>query len=402
MPVNADGGDYESQAGPTIDALLRGDLREVADRFPLMGPLAVLIRAPFVAAVYDADVRVVYLVGSLPCLLVFAAALIFLTRRLQERGAGPGALALVLALGNLAVFRAFHWGHPEDLMATGLLLGAALAALDRRPAPSAVLLGLALATKQWALLALVPVALMHGKGALRAAAIAAGIFVVLSAPLAIAAPDRFMALARATSNPEEFWRTDGRTGAPPAPGDTEPIAGHTPVTPANAGWPVASKRDQVRQGQAVRTAVVPDWVVRASHLLIAAMVVPLCWLWWRRGRPPEDLLAVLALVFLLRCLLEPINFDYYQLPFLTLLASWEAWTRRVPWLTVAAAAGMALTWWHPAGQFADLYEHALWSNATYLAWALPVAVALVLSLRQRTSPARWSPSRARAASVLNP
>src|SRR5207248_11183717 len=57
----------------------------------------------------------------------------------------------------------------------------------------------------------------------------------------------------------------------------------------------------------------------------------------------EAALALAALAFLLRCLLDPYTFSYHHVPFLTLLAVYEVvGMRRVPWL---AALSNALLWY---------------------------------------------------------
>ena len=49
-----------------------------------------------------------------------------------------------------------------------------------------------------------------------------------------------------------------------------------------------------------------------------------------RRRTPDDVLALLALLFLLRCLLDPVDNAYYHVPFLLALVAWEGLTRRGP------------------------------------------------------------------------
>ena len=76
---------------------------------------------------------------------------------------GRGALCLV----NPLTWEAIRLGHPEELLGGALCVGAVLAALRGRTLPAAVLLGLALATKQWAVIAVLPV-LAAAPGAARA------------------------------------------------------------------------------------------------------------------------------------------------------------------------------------------------------------------------------------------
>ena len=73
--------------------------------------------------------------------------------------------------------------------------------------------------------------------------------------------------------------------------------------------------------------------------------MPLSLLWARvRGGAPrvdgEQLLALLALLLLLRCVLDPWNTIYYELPFLLALLAWEALqhAERPPVVTLALTA----------------------------------------------------------------
>jgi hypothetical protein len=63
--------------------------------------------------------------------------------------------------------------------------------------------------------------------------------------------------------------------------------------------------------------------------LVVLLAVPLTALWWMsRRRTPDDVLALLALLFLLRGLLDPVNDGYVFAPFLLSLVAWEGLTRR--------------------------------------------------------------------------
>src|SRR5436309_630175 len=90
--------------------------------------------------------------------------------RRQERGQRRGqpfraqvAVAALIVAGPLT-FSALKWGHPEELLAAALCVGGAIAAVRGRVLVGGLLLGLALATKEWAWLALLPVAIAMGPG----------------------------------------------------------------------------------------------------------------------------------------------------------------------------------------------------------------------------------------------
>jgi hypothetical protein len=149
----------------------------------------------------------------------------------------------------------------------------------------------------------------------------------------------------------------------------------------------------VRAGKQVTSAVVPHWVVTFAHGLILLLAVPLAWLFRRHGpRPREDALALLALLLLLRCALDPNNFDYYHVPLLLALGAWEGLARpaRPPWATLAAAIGTGIAFLPYAAAFRDLYDHALFTHLAYMAWAVPLGVYLcraALSPQLRPQPA---------------
>ena len=340
---------------------------------PLMGPLSALVRAPFVWLVFHADVRTVFIVGSLPCILAVAVLVLWIKRLTAEHRRETLAAAAIatLCLVNLPTLRALHWGHPEELLCGALVVGAAIAALRAKALAAAVLLGLALATKQWALLALPPVLLaapaQRGRIALVSVAVAAALY----APFALASPDRFAEVLHGAGNPQAMGQADGLT--------EKSDASETRITAANVWWPLAEKRDEVRGGKQVTSAVVPHWVVSLSHGLIVLLAAPFAWLYRRRGpRPREDALALLALLLLLRCALDPNDFDYYHVPLLLALGAWEGLSRpgRPPWATLAAAIGTGIAFLPYAAAFRDLYDFALFTQLAYMAWAVPLAVYL--------------------------
>jgi hypothetical protein len=364
IPIDIPGADFDWEFLPAIDALARGNLHEAAVNFPLAGPAWLLIATPFDAAVFNADLRTIYLVTALPAVAIYVGAVLWL-RRLVERAGKPSNTALALTLlllVNTAVVRAVHWGHPEEIMCAALLLCAALAASRTHWLVTAVLLGLAVATKQWAVLGALPVICAAPRARFAIAAVAAAVVVLLTAPFVIAAPHRLADVARATTNPQRFWDRGAN------------YHHETRISAPDVIWPFAERRHEVRHGLRVRSGVVPDWVVQASHALIALLVLPLVWFGWRNSRAgPDRWLGVLALIFMLRCLLEPVNFDYYHVAALLFLGAWEGLTRRsAPLLTGILVIGLGITFTATESSLAALYHHAAFMNATYLAWMLPL------------------------------
>jgi len=120
--------------------------------------------------------------------------------------------------------------------------------------------------------------------------------------------------------------------------------------------------------------VPPGWLSPLMHPLIVMLGIPLSLLWLRvRGAAPrvagEQLLALLALLLLVRCVLDPWNVVYYALPFIFALLAWEALCRpeRPP---VVALLSTGLVWatfeWGPQVLHPDLQCVSL------LVWALPL------------------------------
>jgi len=91
-----------------------------------------------------------------------------------------------------------------------------------------------------------------------------------------------------------------------------------------------------------------------------------------RTRPSAEGLLLLALVFLLRCQLDPWNTSYYALPFLLALAAWEVvGARRAPLLSLAATV---MTW--VSFERLPLLVSPDAQAAFYLAWSVPLAIVL--------------------------
>ncbi len=85
----------------------------------------------------------------------------------------------------------------------------------------------------------------------------------------------------------------------------------------------------------------PQWLAQHAHqlmLVLAALVsLPVA---RRRERSTEAGLALLAVLFLMRCLLDPANFIYYEVPFVFALVAWEAVMGRRPVLALAYSVAL--------------------------------------------------------------
>jgi hypothetical protein len=356
--------DYETEAQPAFAALTDGHVLEFLRLVPAYGG-SLIERAPFalIPGLWGGGALAVYRAVAAPCLLATAVLGVWLLARM--RGVGSPRLARALTLGicvaNPLTLRALEVGHPEELLGACLCIAAVLLAAGRspgraRPLLAGALLGLAIANKEWALLAAGPVLLALAPGrrlrCLASAAIAAALVLV---PLALVSSGGFLASTRAAAAPSasvifqpwQLWWFFGHHGAPV----------HGLFGTAKPGYRVAA-----------------EWAGAVSHPLVLLAGLTIAASLWPRARrralSEQDALLALALASLLRCLLDTWDTSYYTLPFLLALLAWEVsgQPRRPP---VLALACTVLAWisfqWLPEHATADL------QSAAFLAWSVPLA-----------------------------
>ena len=154
--------DYDTEARTAVNALTGGDVAGFLQQAPAYGGSLVL-RAPFALATsaLGGGELAVFRALSIPCALAVAVVALVLADRMSREGRSRGACLLVVALAaaNPITIKAFEIGHPEELLCAALAVGAVMAAARERTLLAAVLLGLAIATKAWAVLAIGPVLL---------------------------------------------------------------------------------------------------------------------------------------------------------------------------------------------------------------------------------------------------
>jgi hypothetical protein len=196
--------------------------------------------------------------------------------------------------------------HPEDLVAMGLILGSLAAALRRRWLGAGVLIGLACCTKQYALLAAVPLVLVaQGRDRRRLALGAVGVSVAVLVPLALAMG---------------WGLVDALAGAKATPPGGLTLIGISGLT----GW---------------RLVI----IARGCPLLLAAMTA-----FWARRRLgpsvmwPPTLTALVATSLALRLVFEVNLFDYYFLALSVALVATDMVAGRIrletaAWVLVAGA-----------------------------------------------------------------
>jgi hypothetical protein len=346
----------QNVAGPSIEALARLDFHAFVAEQPIMGAFSLVLRAPFVALAdaLGGGMLMEYRLGSFACVAALGFLALVLARRIEGEDQWPVRLLTGGAvLAGPMTFKALFWGHPEELLAAALAVGAVLLA-GRRPALAAVMLGCAIATKQWAVLAIVPVIVAAApEYRLRMLFGAGAVTALWFAPMAIGDFERFMAQNEA----------NGSSG----PG----------VTPSSIWWvfgDVVGTSSGLKGGE-VNVYALPPALSKLSEPLAIAVTFGLSGLFWLRRRSfgVGDALTLLALVMLVRCMLDPLAISYHHLPFYVALAAAEVVrSRRLPLLTLGTAGVLLLT--------SELASTPNLLNAVYLAWTVPLVLYLGLTL----------------------
>ncbi len=378
--------DYDNEARVPVYALVHGHLVEFLREAPVYGG-SLLERSPFalIPDLWGGGELAVYRMLALPCLLAGAVLGLWLVAQIRRRGGST--LAQIVALGvctaNPLTLVALELGHPEELLGGCLCVAAVLLAIRERPVLAGLMLGLAIANKEWAVVIVCPMLLALPARRMLCLSVAAATSVAFLAP--------FMLVGASVLG-------SGLHGvaAPPS----------TIFQPWQIWWFLGHHGEVVRGlfgaiKPGYRTA--PGWVGAVSHPLIvvsaAVLCIPVLPRLWRAGDPsavsvprtaakPEsrhraiserDALLLLALVLLMRCVLDTWDNVYYPLPFVLALLTWETLAFRRP--AVISLSSTVLVWvgceWLPRFASADAQA------AFFLAWTLPLAIGLSWTLYAR-------------------
>lgn len=359
--ANTGMGDYPLDGALAVEALARGDVSAYLSTHVMMGPFATLVQAPF-AAIGGGEGLVAYQWACLPCLLAVGLLGLYLGRLAGRRGVprlGCWAIA-ALCLLNPLTLAAIRMGHPEELLTAALAIAAVATAAQGQGRRAALLLGLAVASKQWAVLAILPVLMALPERRIRVAVGAGAVAFVLMLPGFLASPAAF----------SEIQHNAASTG-----GVVDPWSVWYPLADVTVEESTIGGR---RYGAEVHRA--PSAVGSLSHPLIVLLVflVPLALALRRRSFAISgpDAMALLALLALLRCALDPVGNLYYHEPLLLALIGWDAFeSRRWPLRALAGTAVLALfDYW--SRHLSDVAAF----NAAYIAIAVSVAALLAISL----------------------
>jgi hypothetical protein len=308
--------DYSTEALPALDALTAGHLWQFLSLAPGYGG-SLELRAPFafLAAAGGGGENAVYRAVSVPCLVAAAALGLWLCSRMRALGRSRLACATAFGLcaANPVTLYALQYGHAEELLGAVLCVAAVLAAQRGASVWAAIALGLAIANKQWALLAIGPVLVALPAHRVRTLVLAGAVATCFYLPLLLPA-----------------WLAHSGGGAGPA-AVVASSSGGSIFQPWQLWWFVGAHGHVVTDSFGLVKAgyrTPPGWVQTLSHPLIVALSVPATLLAARRGR--RDAMLLLAFLLALRCALDTWDTVYYPLPFLFALLSWEAFARRRP------------------------------------------------------------------------
>jgi hypothetical protein len=342
-------GDYPSWFAPAMNALLDGHLAAFFHQLPQDGAGgSVLLRAPGALAgkLLVGGQLATFRFGALESVLAVGALGLWLARDMRAAGRPAMARTTVIAMCVIvpALLDAILFGHPEEPLGAALCVSAVLLAGAERPTLAGIALGLAVIDKPWGVLAILPALLAAPRGRARIAIVAGGIAAIWFAAAYVVAPETFTksfsaGVGSSVAHPEELW------------------------------WPLA----HLAGPRGAPFDALPGII--ASHAREAAVVVAACLallLARRRDRCTDDCLALLALAFLLRCLLDPSNHVYYHVPFVIALIALEGRSRGAPVIALFATGTIWLVFHTISGIAGTGVQFVAYMTAT-----LPVAAILL-------------------------
>ena len=332
-----------------------------------------LLRAPaaLVGKLLIGGQHAIFRFGALACELAAGGLGLALARDMRARGLPllPRLATIGLCVLAAAIFDAIFFGHPEETLGASLCVGAVLLGGSGRPTLAGLALGGALICKPWGIFALAPALLACRHGILRlclASLVVALSWMVLAYgvdPLHILRSLSAASNLAVVAHPVDAWwpfdhvvrKAGAETYFAPPPllqrhGREVPVLLAIPLS-----LPLALRR--LPGARSVPTL---------RRLLGDGLLEPL-----GERASLDGALALLALLLLLRCMLDPSNHVYYEIPFIFALLAWDSRTHSAP---ARALLATILLWlaFHTISGIAGLWVQF----AAYMIFMLPFAVML--------------------------
>ena len=361
-----------NNAAPGIEALLRGSLYGYVSHQPIAGLTSILLRLPFVAiaSALGASDLGAYQLGALACLLplILCGAWLIAAPDLSTRQRVARFLAMALVLQSPVTQNALLAGHPEGVLSKTLATMAVLMAMRGRARWAALTVGLAISTKETALVALVPVMIVLPGRRREVAAITGAVMFLLCGSVWLADPDAFI----------RSLHGEGATHL---------------LTPFSLLWPFSSPVHGVAPFPGARLMPLGLTRSQASGLtLLAAGAVTATWLIRaiRRGAT-VDPLALLLLMALLRCACDSTHEAYYWETMLVPMAVWEALRNRVPVYTFLLSLSVLIAY-ASLGRLAPGYLYAASTSGEVLLAVYLARQAIGLPRSEASSQSRPVPA----------
>ncbi|HEY5052499.1 MAG TPA: glycosyltransferase family 87 protein [Solirubrobacterales bacterium] len=372
--ANTGTGDFPVDAGAAIHALTHGHSSQFFS-IHATGPFAILLEASF-ALLGRGSALAEYQWACFPCLLAAGFLGLYLAAMARRRGVSAlsGCAIAMLCLVNPLTLEALQSGHPEEMLTAALAVAAVAVASEGYDRRAAVLLGLAIASKQWAVIAILPVLMAVPARRVRTALITAAVALAFILPIVAAGPGSY------SGGQANLTSTSGI------------------VDPWNIWYPAATVTTiKLPAGDSYLTAHPhrATIVAQLSHPLIVllAIALPLALALRRRrfGLSGPDAMTLFALLALLRCALDPVGTLYYHEPLLLALIGWDAMTCRNWPLRGLAGAAIAALFWRWSLDLSD--PQAL--NIAYIVMAVGVGgvIAVALFRRARSRPVAVAATR---------
>jgi hypothetical protein len=368
-------GDYGSEFAPAMSALLAGHVHAFSHLLPEDGAGgSVLLRAPGALAgkLLVGGQLAMFRFGTLACELAAGALGLVLARDMRARGLPLVSRVATIGLCVLAgaVLDAIFFAHPEEVLGATLCVAAVLLNGANRPTLAGVALGCALINKPWGAFAIAPV-LLAGQSGLRRVGV--GTLAVVVPWLALAYhldPARVLhAMTTASSlaivaHPVAVWwpldHLVRQPGITPFYAPPRLLADHAREVAVVLAIPLSLPLALSRLTGLRPAASIPQRLARLRPIAVGE----------RAGT--DAALALLALMFLLRCMLDPSNHIYYQVPFILALLAWESRIGRGP---VRSLLAVGLLWlvFHTISGVGSLTVQ----YAAYMLVTVPFVIALL-------------------------